>query len=192
MNSLWGRILFNPGRCSEAVILDDEAPVLIVVPFLAGICMIFAWVGALHAQMTPLTQAGFALLAGPPMILVASWWWRLCLTAVSKLMGEKFASRDLVCIIAWSWLPLLYLSLIAMLFFRFKIHGEWQLFFQAAALIWQLMIIGGVLRKIHSVTLGRTFLLLLFSLLLYLLSLAAAGYGLGTLVNDWFKMASMI
>lgn len=192
MDSPWLGILFNPAKSCSTVIADDEAPVLVVIPVIAGISMILASIGAFHTPMTVLTQVGFALLVGPPAILVASWWLRLCLGGVAKLLGVRVVTGALVCIIAWSWLPLLYLSLVALALSCINTNEELLMSFQAIALVWQLVIIGAALRKILSFTLKRIVLLMLSALLLYLLTLAACGYGLGTLVNDWFKLSSMV
>jgi hypothetical protein len=171
---------------------DDESPVLVVVPLLAGIGMISAWVATYHTLMTVPTQAGFVLLVGPPMVLVSSWWGRICIGGVGKLLGGRVSPGALARVIAWSWLPLLYLSLLAMAVSRLNPHGELLMSLQAIACIWQLVIIGATLRKTLAFTLWRTIFLMLISLLIYLLTVAVVGYGLGTLFNDWFKMVGMV
>lgn len=192
MSSPWINVLLRPAQACAAAMQDDEAPVLVVVPLLAGICMIVAWVATFHTLMTIPTLAGFALLVGPPAVLIASWWGRLCISLAAKLLGGRVASGALASVIAWSWLPLLYLSLAAIAVSRINTNGDLLLPLQAIAFIWQLAIIGAALRKILAFTLWRTISLMLIALLIYLITTAAFGYGLGTLVNDWFKMASII
>jgi TM2 domain-containing membrane protein YozV len=192
MSSPWISVLLKPAEACSALMHDDESPVLVVVPLLAGIGMLSAWVATYHTLMTVPTQAGFVLLVGPPMVLVSSWWGRLCISGVGKLLGGRVAPGALASIIAWSWLPLLYLSLLAVAVSRVNPNGELLMSLQVIGVIWQLVIIGAALRKTLAFTLWRTIFLMLISLLSYLFSVAVVGYGLGTLFNGWFKMVGMV
>ena len=192
MSLPWISVLLKPAEACSAIMHDDEAPVLVVVSLLAGICMISAWVATYHTLMTVPTQAGFVLLVGPPMVLVSSWWGRICIGGVGKLLGGRVAPGALASVIAWSWLPLFYLSLFAIVLSRVNPNGELLMSLQAIGFIWQLVIIGATLRKTLAFTLWRTIFLMLISLLIYLLTVAVVGYGLGTLFSGWFKMVGMV
>ncbi len=192
MNSPWIGVLLRPSETFSRIIQDDEAPLLAIVPLLAGISMLFAWGSTVHTVMTLPTQIGFALLLGPPSALLASWWGRHCIKVIIKLLGGRIETGVLISVIAWSWLPMLYLSLPVVALSRITENGAVLCTLQGTAILWQLLIVGAVLRRNLEFTMKRTVSLMLLAALLYLITVTACGYGLGLLAGDWFKTVSMI
>jgi len=192
MGSPWGTLLFRPTDTVTAITQDDETPVLVLVPVLAGIAVVFAWTATAHQLLLPVTQIAAALLFGPPLALLTSWLGRLCLTGVSRLLGRAAPRGAMICVIAWSWLPLLYLSLLALPFSRLNKGAELLLVLQALGIVWQLTITAVALRRLLSFTRLRTISLVLMSFVLYLAIVLAVGYGLSALTGDWFKMAGVL
>lgn len=192
MSSPWITILIRPAEASSVMLQDDENPALAVIPVLAGISIAFCWAAAFHKLMTLPTQVGFALLIGPPAAMVSTWWWRICVNAMAKLLGSKPQKGALISIIAWSWLPLLYLSLVALLFTRGSKGAEIALGLQMIAIVWQLVIIGAALRATLSISILRVLSVLLLAVLVYAATSFAAGFGVSTLFNDLFSMAGVL
>jgi TM2 domain-containing membrane protein YozV len=192
MTSSWYSLLFRPAESATAVTQDDESPVLVLVPVLAGIGIAFGWAASFHGLMAPATRLVFPLLVGPPLVLLASWWGRLCLTGACRLLGGRPAKGILISIIAWSWLPLLYLSLPAAIFSRLDKAGQVLIILLLIGMVWQLAIIGAILRRILSFSLLRTVSLLLLSLLLFLVTTSAAGFVLALPTRDWFRLAGAL
>lgn len=192
MGSPWCTLLYRPAETVTAITQDDEAPILVLVPVLAGIAVVFAWAVAFHQLLTLPTQVAAALLLGPPLALLTSWLGRLCLTGITRLLGGAVPREALVGVIAWSWLPLLYLSLLTLPFFRWRNGAELLVVFQAIGIVWQLVITATAVRRLLSFSRLRTSFLVLLSFLLFLAIVMAVGYGMSALTGDWFKMAGVL
>lgn len=187
MGTPWVGVLLRPSETAAEMIGDAESPLLVSIPVMAGICFIFALSTSFRSLMTLPTQIGFVLLYGPPMVLLSSWWGRLCLGWAGKLLKIRFEKGSLISIIAWSWLPVLCISPIATAAAYTPMADSLLLVLTAIGFIWQLLIIITTLRKTGSLSWPRTIALFLIAALFFLCTLTAIGFGIGLLEGDMFK-----
>lgn len=192
MDRLWFRVLFKPSQAVAKVTENPEAPILALLPVIAGICIAASVVVGFRSLMTLPAQFGTILLVGPPIAIVSSWWARVSLGWAGRAVKRQQDKGQLSAIIAWSWLPPALLSLISVIITR-SFSWDWSLpYLFICGLLWQLSLIAVCLRDRSNLNWKRLLTLLVIATVIFIAGWAALGAGFALFEGDLFKTAGVL
>lgn len=187
MDRLWLRVLFKPAQAVTEIVKDPEAPILALLPVIAGIFVAASVVVGFKSFMTIPGQLGVMLLAAPPAAMLSSWWARLSISWASEAAKYRPDKGQITALIAWSWLPVGLFSLVSAVITS-SFGWDWPLpWFFLSGLLWQLVIIAIGTQSIAELSWPRTVALLVIATLIFVAGWAVLGFGLTLLEGDLFK-----
>lgn len=189
MGRLWLRVLFKPSQAVTEIVENPEAPVLALLPVIAGFIVAASVVAGFKSFMTIPGQLGAIFLAGPPAAMLSSWWARLSISWASRAVKHRLDTGRLSALIAWSWLPVGLLSLVSAIATG-SLGGEWLLScLFLCGLLWQLVFIAISIRSLAELSWQRIVALLAIATLIFVAGWAALAFGGALLEGDLFKTA---
>ena len=189
MGRLWLRVLFKPSQAVTEIVENPEAPVLALLPVIAGIIVAASVVAGFKSFMTIPGQLGAMFLVGPPAAMLSSWWAFLSISWAARAMKHRLDKGRLTALIAWSWLPVGLLSLVSAITAG-SLGGNWLLScLFLCGLLWQLVLIAIGIRSSTELSWKRTVVLLVIATLIFVAGWAALGSGVTLLEGDLFKTA---
>lgn len=189
MDRLWLRVLFKPSQAVAEITQNPEAPVLALLPVIAGICVAASVVTGFKSLVTIPGQLGIMLLVGPPAAMLSSWWARLSLFWAARAVKHRPDQGKLAALIAWSWLPVGLFSLVATIISG-SFGVDWLLsYLFLCGLFWQLILIAIGIKSLAALSWQRTVALLAIATIIFIAGWAVLGSGFALLEGDLFKTA---
>jgi hypothetical protein len=161
----------------ESIIRDDEAPRLALLPVVAGALFVLAMLFIAGTYVDTSAKIALSLLLGPPFALFHNWWLTICLRLLQKCCRGKSPRSVFVCLAGWSWLPVIYLSIVSSCVAQLVV-GKVSAVLLGCAVCWQIVLSVIALRRLENFGLVAT---ISFCVLLALLSLLPAAVFLTTL-----------